>query len=121
MRPSPDNPESCTSSGTLNAPRSSSSGIAVGFSFDWPPVRKFAFDEPWVRPHLGRMAQLWGTMPQRSEGPNFWLNEIKLGVTDGRRHERRMGSCRPVRNRHREHDRPLLDGATPLPYDAQVL
>jgi hypothetical protein len=38
---------------TLNAPRSSSSGIAVGFSFDWPPVRKFAFDEPWVRPHLG--------------------------------------------------------------------
>ena len=68
--------------GTLNAPRSSSSGIAVGFRFDWPPVGKFAFDEPWVRPHLGRVAQFWGTMPQRSEGPNFWLNEVKLGVTD---------------------------------------
>ena len=53
---------------TLNAPRSSSSGIAVGFSFDWPPVRKLAFDEPWVRPHLGRMAQLWGAMPKDLRG-----------------------------------------------------
>jgi hypothetical protein len=82
MRPSPDNPESCTSSGTLYAPRSSSSGIAVGFSFDWPAGPQVRVRWPWVRPHLGRMAQLWGTMPQRSERPNFWLNEVKLGVTD---------------------------------------